>query len=84
MSKGMTDAEIDQYLASVRRWPTKPTDYGPETEAIIRRALRGEIKLCSCSDCQGTGTEPAAIQQQAGSHEAATDAGEPAKGRVRL
>lgn len=57
-STGMTDAEIEQYVHSVRKWPRLPTDYDAATESIIRRYLRGEIVIDTDGNIRGRTPEP--------------------------
>ena len=60
-SKGMSDAEIERYIFEIRKWPRRPSDYGPTTESIIRRYLRGEIELGPQGGGTGPATEPGAM-----------------------
>ena len=46
----MTDAGIEQYLSEIRKWPRRPDGYGPATEQVIRRYLRGEIDISVAID----------------------------------
>jgi len=41
----MTDGEIADYIAGVRKWKTLPTDYDAVTEDIMRRLLTGELTI---------------------------------------
>ena len=60
-SKGMSDAEIERYIFEIRKWPRRPSDYGPTTESIIRRYLRGEIEIGTPSGGGGPAAEPTAV-----------------------
>ena len=51
----MTDAQISEYLASMRKWPRLPSDHDATTEDIIRRYLKGEIE-CNMQASESTAT----------------------------
>lgn len=75
---GMSDAAIHNYLAEVRKWPKRPTDYDAQTEDIIRRILNGDIQppygqVDDSPDQAGTGAEakPDGIREPAAPDEGA-------------
>jgi hypothetical protein len=63
----MTDAQINQYLVEVRKWPKRPTDYDEETERIIRAILKGEIDVGAETARQVAEAESAKLHEPAAS-----------------